>query len=34
MTLPTTLTAAFQQTAAKYPQHVALRTPDGAVRLK
>jgi long-chain acyl-CoA synthetase len=33
MTLPTTLTAAFQQTAAKYPQHVALRTPDGAMRL-
>ena len=31
--LPRTLTAAFQQTASRYPHNVALRTADDAVRL-
>jgi long-subunit acyl-CoA synthetase (AMP-forming) len=33
MTLPPTLTAAFQQTASRYPHNIALRTPDGSVRI-
>jgi long-chain acyl-CoA synthetase len=33
MTLPTTLTAAFQQTAARHPHNIALSTPDGSVRI-
>jgi long-subunit acyl-CoA synthetase (AMP-forming) len=31
--VPRTLTAAFQQTAARYPHNIALRTPDDTVRL-
>ncbi|MDT4913685.1 MAG: long-chain acyl-CoA synthetase [Pseudonocardiales bacterium] len=30
---PTTLIAAFQQTAQRYPHNVALSTPDGSVRI-
>jgi long-chain acyl-CoA synthetase len=33
MTLPQTLTAAFQQTATRYPHNIALSTPDGSVRI-
>src|SRR3954471_15225052 len=34
MTQPaTTLTAAFQQTAERYPHNLALSTPDGSVRI-
>jgi long-subunit acyl-CoA synthetase (AMP-forming) len=33
MTLPATLTAAFQQTASRYPHNIALSTPDGSVRI-
>jgi long-subunit acyl-CoA synthetase (AMP-forming) len=33
MTQPTTLTAAFQQTASRFPHHLALSTPDGSVRI-
>ena len=33
MTLPATLTAAFQQTASRNPHNIALSTPDGSVRI-
>ncbi len=33
MTLPATLTAAFQQTASLYPHNIALSTPDGSLRI-
>jgi long-subunit acyl-CoA synthetase (AMP-forming) len=33
MSLPATLTAAFQQTASRYPHHIAISTPDGSVRI-
>src|SRR6266496_126190 len=33
MTLPATLTAAFQQTASRYPHSIALSTADGSVRI-
>jgi long-chain acyl-CoA synthetase len=33
MTPPSTLTAAFQQTASRNPHHIALSTPDGSVRI-
>jgi long-chain acyl-CoA synthetase len=33
MTFPQTLTAAFQQTASRYPHNIALSTPDGSVRI-
>ncbi len=31
--VPATLCEAFQATAARYPQHVALRTPGDAVTI-
>jgi long-chain acyl-CoA synthetase len=33
MTLPSTLTVAFQQTASRHPHSIALRTADGSVRI-
>src|SRR5438067_11770125 len=33
MTLPPTMTAAFQQTASRNPHNIALSTPDGSVRI-
>ena len=33
MTQPRTLTEAFQQTVQQHPHNIALRTPDGSVRL-
>jgi long-subunit acyl-CoA synthetase (AMP-forming) len=33
MTLPSTLTAAFQQTASRHPHSTALRSADGSVRI-
>ena len=33
MTLPPTLTAAFQQTASRHPDNIAISTPDGSVRV-
>ncbi|HKC28150.1 MAG TPA: AMP-binding protein, partial [Jatrophihabitans sp.] len=33
MTLPSTLTAAFQQTASRHPHSIALRSADGSVRI-
>jgi long-chain acyl-CoA synthetase len=33
MTLPATLTAAFQQTASRYPHNIALSTADGSMRI-
>ena len=33
MANPPTLTAAFQQTAQRFPQNIAISTPDGSVRI-